>query len=199
MCRARVFVSSVRVLKCPWTGLRPGSLFFTRARAIHDTHGHMSAIGKLVHGAALTVYANRDGSLWIRIDGRRKRLHGNHHWVKHDDGRVMRGQMPLISDPLEHAYASDDSDEQFDGEQIAIALSLSMQDAGDVAVTSQVAAQTAATSSTATAPRACSICMDGIEAGQAARGLACGHSFHTACITRWLRRSSTCPDCRHSA
>ena len=61
------------------------------------------------------------------------------------------------------------------------------------------AAQTAAASSTATAPRSCSICMDGIEAGQAARGLACGHSFHTACITRWLRTSRTCPDCRHSA
>lgn len=28
------------------------------------------------------------------------------------------------------------------------------------------------------------------------RTLDCGHTFHTHCIERWKRRSSTCPNCR---
>lgn len=31
---------------------------------------------------------------------------------------------------------------------------------------------------------------------QSSRTLDCGHTFHTHCIERWKRRSSTCPNCR---
>ena len=58
----------------------------------------MSAIGKLARVPALTVYANRDGSLWIRVDGRRQPLHGAQHWTNRD-GRRMRGRAPLGAAP----------------------------------------------------------------------------------------------------
>lgn len=41
----------------------------------------------------------------------------------------------------------------------------------------------------------CPICMLVITNGSS-RTLDCGHTFHTHCIERWKRRSSTCPNCR---
>ena len=43
----------------------------------------------------------------------------------------------------------------------------------------------------------CTICMCPI--GAAATALPCCHSFHTACIDRWLTSSNTCPICRADA
>jgi hypothetical protein len=43
-----------------------------------------------------------------------------------------------------------------------------------------------------TLPEPCPICHD----GSPGYVTACGHAFHTACITQWLLRASTCPMCR---
>ena len=48
----------------------------------------------------------------------------------------------------------------------------------------------------AEAPPQCSICMDDITRGQDARALPCSHSFHRACVDRWLRQHRACPVCR---
>ena len=40
----------------------------------------------------------------------------------------------------------------------------------------------------------CSICHCSLNEG--VESMACGHVFHTMCIHRWLRRASTCPNCR---
>lgn len=43
----------------------------------------------------------------------------------------------------------------------------------------------------------CAICLDAIcPRAQTTRVLACGHCYHRACISHWLLRSTTCPDCR---
>ncbi len=43
----------------------------------------------------------------------------------------------------------------------------------------------------------CAVCL-GAHATSAAE-LRCGHSFHAACIERWLRISASCPMCRAAA
>ncbi|XP_078177477.1 E3 ubiquitin-protein ligase SDIR1-like [Carex rostrata] len=43
----------------------------------------------------------------------------------------------------------------------------------------------------------CSICKEDLHVGEMMRQLpVCLHSFHQACIDRWLRMSFTCPICR---
>lgn len=43
----------------------------------------------------------------------------------------------------------------------------------------------------------CSICKEDLQVGEMMRQLpVCLHSFHQACIDRWLRMSLTCPICR---
>lgn len=42
----------------------------------------------------------------------------------------------------------------------------------------------------------CAVCMSSVDVGVETVNLRCGHSFHQNCIARWLRRSSTCPNCR---
>ena len=39
----------------------------------------------------------------------------------------------------------------------------------------------------------CSICLETYVMGAT---LVCGHRFHAECVSRWLRRSRTCPVCR---
>jgi hypothetical protein len=41
----------------------------------------------------------------------------------------------------------------------------------------------------------CPICHNSL--GVATETLTCRHSFHATCLHQWLRRSSTCPMCRH--
>jgi hypothetical protein len=41
----------------------------------------------------------------------------------------------------------------------------------------------------------CPICLAN-DPGVRRRHLSCGHGVHAACVTRWLRRSRTCPVCR---
>ena len=44
----------------------------------------------------------------------------------------------------------------------------------------------------------CSVCQDVMRSPEVCRRLrACQHSFHTACIDEWFRRSVFCPSCRH--
>lgn len=43
-------------------------------------------------------------------------------------------------------------------------------------------------------PMQCCVCME--EDDGICMSLACGHAFHTTCISMWLLRSSTCPVCR---
>jgi len=42
----------------------------------------------------------------------------------------------------------------------------------------------------------CTICMFPLARDEDVRRLACGHSFHTACLGDWLTRTSSCPLCR---
>jgi hypothetical protein len=45
--------------------------------------------------------------------------------------------------------------------------------------------------------RACVVCLQDFERGDALRRLPCLHSFHERCIFDWLRVSGVCPLCRH--
>ncbi|KAK0423378.1 hypothetical protein QR680_008113 [Steinernema hermaphroditum] len=43
----------------------------------------------------------------------------------------------------------------------------------------------------------CTVCFDSIAEGERYGKLDCGHLFHPACISPWLRYHNTCPTCRH--
>lgn len=45
--------------------------------------------------------------------------------------------------------------------------------------------------------RCCTICIEEFKRGEEQRTLPCFHRFHAACIDSWLRRSGTCPICKH--
>ena len=49
--------------------------------------GRLQTLGK-------AVYARADGTLWYRLDGRRKPVHGAQLWIDLS-GRRMRGTSPL--------------------------------------------------------------------------------------------------------
>ena len=42
----------------------------------------------------------------------------------------------------------------------------------------------------------CTICMIEFNMGQNVKRLICGHYFHDDCVTGWLQRHGTCPNCR---
>jgi hypothetical protein len=42
----------------------------------------------------------------------------------------------------------------------------------------------------------CAVCLCDLEPGDLLRALACGHSYHTACVDPWLLESQTCPLCK---
>eukprot|EP00927_Polykrikos_kofoidii_P009506 TRINITY_DN13962_c0_g1_i1.p1 TRINITY_DN13962_c0_g1~~TRINITY_DN13962_c0_g1_i1.p1 ORF type:complete len:118 (+),score=8.67 TRINITY_DN13962_c0_g1_i1:86-439(+) len=42
----------------------------------------------------------------------------------------------------------------------------------------------------------CSVCLDAYRDAELLTKLRCGHCFHVACLTDWLRRSAQCPLCR---
>ncbi|AQK57356.1 Putative RING zinc finger domain superfamily protein [Zea mays] len=48
--------------------------------------------------------------------------------------------------------------------------------------------------------RGCAICLEDFQDGVEVAVMACSgqHEFHSGCITNWLRRSNTCPMCRHA-
>ena len=43
---------------------------------------------------------------------------------------------------------------------------------------------------------ACAICTEDLEEGCRVTSMPCGHLFHAACLTPWLRQHDTCPMCR---
>jgi hypothetical protein len=43
---------------------------------------------------------------------------------------------------------------------------------------------------------ACAICTEDLEEGCRVTCMPCGHLFHAACLTPWLRQHNTCPMCR---
>lgn len=44
----------------------------------------------------------------------------------------------------------------------------------------------------------CSVCLCDYDDNDVLIRLPCGHLFHEACITRWLRQDSSCPHCRYN-
>lgn len=47
------------------------------------------------------------------------------------------------------------------------------------------------------AAQGCAVCKEGMEQGELATGLPCGHFYHGACISPWLAIRNTCPVCRY--
>jgi hypothetical protein len=47
------------------------------------------------------------------------------------------------------------------------------------------------------AAQGCAVCKEGMEQGELATGLPCGHFYHGACIGPWLAIRNTCPVCRY--
>eukprot|EP00164_Ancoracysta_twista_P002252 GFYU01002978.1.p1 GENE.GFYU01002978.1~~GFYU01002978.1.p1 ORF type:complete len:163 (-),score=22.94 GFYU01002978.1:88-576(-) len=43
----------------------------------------------------------------------------------------------------------------------------------------------------------CLICQDMYEKGQDLKRMPCSHLFHHACILPWLKKTNSCPKCRH--
>jgi hypothetical protein len=44
----------------------------------------------------------------------------------------------------------------------------------------------------------CAICMETINKGSIFTSTPCKHYYHTRCINKWKKRSSSCPCCRRS-
>ncbi|XP_060215668.1 uncharacterized protein LOC132642548 [Lycium barbarum] len=42
----------------------------------------------------------------------------------------------------------------------------------------------------------CTVCMESFESSVAAKQVACGHVFHSYCLTNWLSLHNSCPLCR---
>ncbi|XP_011335906.1 E3 ubiquitin-protein ligase TRAIP isoform X2 [Ooceraea biroi] len=45
----------------------------------------------------------------------------------------------------------------------------------------------------------CNICQELLTPSDTLLVIYCGHLFHNNCLTRWLKRSATCPQCRQEA
>ena len=97
-------------------------------------------------------------------------------------------------------------DQMGDDEQmrLAIAASLASDGGGRDALSGSAPAvaqvePVAPSPSAAPAAPTCSICMEDLASGGQVQALRCSHSFHRACISRWLRSSRTCPTCRERA
>lgn len=43
---------------------------------------------------------------------------------------------------------------------------------------------------------ACAVCYDIFAAGDEVLALPCSHRYHSACVTPWLRKATSCPTCR---
>ena len=43
----------------------------------------------------------------------------------------------------------------------------------------------------------CPICLNDIAPDEEVLIMPCAHSFHTKCVTDWLKRKTTCPCCNH--
>jgi hypothetical protein len=45
-------------------------------------------------------------------------------------------------------------------------------------------------------PMECLVCTEDCQDGDVITTLRCGHTFHSACVVKWLRCKCTCPTCR---
>ena len=80
-------------------------------------------VGSLDRTPRLSVYQRRDGSLFLKVEGRREDVHGNAHWTS-TSGIKMRGTTPILA-------VADDSQGDV---QMAIAASLQMAVAASVEI-----------------------------------------------------------------
>lgn len=151
------------------------------------------------------VYQRADGTLWYRADGRRKPVHGAHIWVDHD-GRRMRGTQPLdLAFAARAGSPRSPSPEQpprfgpDEDLELQAALLASLGAAHVPAPQLEPPAPAPAPLPAAAAAVDCLICMEPLVRGQAVRALPCAHSFHAACIQRWMRTNATCAVCRERA
>ena len=142
----------------------------------------------------LTVYANKDGTLFFNEDGSRVRLHGNMKWVS-DSNVLMRGSRPLQAPPHANADATVD---ELEAQELALAIAASLQEAtqpveadNEDAPAGEDAAPDAAP---AGAPSSCAICLS---APVSHLCRPCNHLIACGGCARRLARHP-CPVCRRN-
>ena len=181
---------------------------------------HCDADAATLDTLRLAVYETADGTLFFREDGMRVRVHGNTRWTT-SPGQARRGHMrtsPTVSrqDSLDSSETSGSDGDEGDGpddseaddrRQLAEAIAASVAgQAGPMGSGPSAVHATAAARNDAEEREQIEQAMaaslrerDDLGSGGHAQALRCSHSFHRACISRWLRSSRTCPTCRERA
>lgn len=107
------------------------------------------------------------------------------------------------SDESEESDYDYDYDEDYDSDNSVLSLTVPISHSAPPALQSFVDSLPVKKFPPNSTPPAqsCSICMEVFDVNSDASGtineLPCQHLFHRDCIVEWLKRSSTCPLCRH--
>ena len=170
-----------------------------------------SRVGVLV-SRGVSVYRNGDGSLFFRSGNPRRRtpVHGNHLWVT-TSNVLMRGRVPFVAATRDNNGEADSEGEEGEEEQLAVAIAMSLGEEADTgehavaveggddlsrAIAASLEVMPAPSPSEETTAPSCIICLLEIEREQPTTALACGHTYHSACVQIWLRSHRSCPICR---
>jgi len=97
---------------------------------------------------------------------------------------------------LRHSEVSDLLDREITPEDYEMLLALDETIAKPAASTADVHGLLATSCPEGLADESCTVCLVPLGSGDSVAKLPCGHTFHHACISKWLsERSRTCPLC----